>query len=209
MEIVLKACRELGISYLTLYALSVENLKRPRAEVKALMNLLREYLDNQAPMLIDEGIRLRVIGNPDLLPKDLALKIETVVRKTKAGKSGNLTLALAYGGRDEILRAASKLINSAGKKEVSVEQFEKCLDTAGLPDPDLIIRTGGERRLSNFLTWQSVYAELLFTNTLWPDFRRKHLTRAIIDYQARQRRYGLTGKQAERSKKSMPQTSRG
>jgi undecaprenyl diphosphate synthase len=187
-----RAGRRLGLPCLTLYALSTENLLRPAEELAALGKLLRHYLDTEVPSLIEHGIRLRVIGNRNLLAADLNRKIVAAEKQTAAGRDMTLGLALGYGGRDEIVRAAQALARRGRLRRVTEPSLASALDTAGLPDPDLLIRTGGERRLSNFLLWQSAYTELYFSRVLWPDFAARHLQAALRDYRQRERRFGRT-----------------
>lgn len=196
------ACRELGISYLTLYAFSSENWGRPGHEVKALMELLEEYLDTELDDLLKQGISLTTIGDVDRLPASVQDKLFKVKESTRENKTMVLTLALSYGGRDEILEAVKKVAKDSLKgllsaDEMTKERFATYLHTNRLPDPDLLIRTSGEYRISNFLLWQLAYTELYFTDTLWPDFSREELYKAIIVYQGRQRRFGLTDEQIE------------
>ena len=188
--------RKLGIPVLTLYAFSDENWGRPRKEVDFLMDMLESFLRAEIDTMKTNGIRFRTIGRVEKLPAPVRKWIETAASET-AGNSGMiLNLALSYGGRGEIIEAIKKMHALNGSLGVVTEDsFSACLDTAGLPDPDLIIRTSGEQRISNFLLWQSAYAEFHFTETLWPDFGEKDLLLAILDYQGRQRRFGLTEEQ--------------
>ncbi|MBN1662275.1 MAG: isoprenyl transferase [Deltaproteobacteria bacterium] len=197
-----RACRELGIKCLTLYAFSVQNWLRPSSEVNGLMNLLEEFLHSEAQELIDKGIRLTMIGNIDALRETVKKVLEDVILKTSQNTDMILNLALSYGGRDEIVGAVKKVLRdyAAGKitpENVTEEYFSTCLDTNALPDPDLVIRTSGEYRISNFLLWQSAYTEFYFTDVLWPDFRRDDLMEAILAYQKRERRFGLTSDQIQ------------
>ncbi len=188
---IIEASYEIGLGNLTLYTFSVENWRRPYDEVFTLMNLLKEYLIKEKEALVNKGIRFRTIGNRDMLPEDVISIIRDVEEATRDGSSMNLVLCLSYGGRDEIIRALKRLlIQKIKPEEIDEENFKNYLDTKGLPDPDLIIRTSGERRLSNFLIYQSAYAELYFTETLWPDFTREEFFEAIQDFQKRQRRFG-------------------
>jgi undecaprenyl diphosphate synthase len=191
-----RAARRLSLPALTLYALSTENLDRPREELAALSALMRHYLDHEVPSLIEHSIRLRVIGNRKLLSADLRRRIASAEKATAGGTAMTLALALAYGGRDEIVRAASALAEKGGP--LTAARLETALDTKGLPDPDLLIRTGGELRLSNFLLWQSAYTELFFTRTLWPDFTGVKLRAAIAEYHRRERRFGRAGEEVAR-----------
>ncbi len=195
-----EAAAELGIKYLTLFTFSTENWKRPKGEVDALMHLFVETIEKEIPTLNKNNIRLNAIGNINSLPRENRKKLLTTMSKTKHNTKMVLTLALAYGSRWEMLHAVKNIINdqAAGKLntgEISEEIFASYLDTAGMPDPELLIRTSGEERLSNFLLWQIAYAELYFTPTLWPDFGKEDFYKAIIDYQNRERRFGLISEQ--------------
>ena len=192
-------CRDAGIRYLTVYAFSTENWKRSTEEVSGLMSLLSRYIRTKGKQLVKDGVRFRVIGRrADLSPK-LQKEIAALEEKTKAGDF-TLVVALSYGGRDEIVRAAAKLAaNDANESSLkpgkSMEElFSSCLDTAGIPDPDLIIRTSGELRLSNFLLWQAAYAEFYFTDVLWPDFDKAEFDKALDSFARRDRRMGGRGK---------------
>ena len=196
----MRACIEIGISYLTLFAFSSENWKRPKDEVQTLMGLLRSYLESEIEDLVKNGVRLKVIGCREDLDQDIQKLILSAEKRTMKNKGLHLTVALNYGGRKEILLAVRAMVRDILKGDlkpdsVSEEKFEQCLETHGIPDPDLLIRTGGEQRISNFLLWQSAYTELFLTDIFWPDFREDSLFKAIIDYQTRQRRYGMTGEQ--------------
>ncbi|HXU59942.1 MAG TPA: isoprenyl transferase [Verrucomicrobiae bacterium] len=186
---------ELGIQYLTLYGFSSENWKRPPAEIDDLMGLLRLYLNNEIDELDRKGVRLRVIGQRSRLQPDIVRLIEGAERRTAGNRKLNLIVALSYGGRAEIVEAARCIAEGvrAGRvdpAEVDENQFERFLYTAGIPDPDLLIRTSGEKRISNFLLWQCAYTELVFLERLWPDFTRNDLENAITEYHGRDRRYG-------------------
>lgn len=187
-----------GIPYLTLYTLSTENLARPQEELDALAGLMREYLDNQVDSLIENDVKLRVIGNRSLLGRDLQEKIKQAQEKTSGGRRLTLSLAICYGGRDEIARAAREIAQKGTPEDITEENLSKHLDTAGIPDPDLLIRTGGEQRISNYLLWQLAYSELYFTKVLWPDFTGKHLSRAIEAFYRRERRFGSTGSSSQK-----------
>jgi undecaprenyl diphosphate synthase len=191
-------CRELGVGYVTLYAFSSENWGRPEDEVEALMVLLSEYLIEERTTLLDNEIRLGSIGNTDKLPSGV-VKLLTGVEEATAHLDGmRLTLALSYGSRDEIVRGLRALASSgADLTSLTEDQISDSLDTGDVPDPDLIIRTSGERRLSNFLMWQAAYSELYFTDVAWPDFTREELDVALAEYARRKRRFGLTGEQVE------------
>jgi undecaprenyl diphosphate synthase len=200
VRVIVEACREIGIKYLTLYAFSVENWMRPSREVRALMNLLVQYLKSEYEKMIRNDIRLNTIGQIENLPVKVREFLVKTMDSTSSCRGMVLSLALSYGGRDEIVRAVKKIVQNAldgGTKslEISKDLVSKNLDTAGIPDPDLLIRTSGEYRLSNFLLWQSAYTELYFTEVLWPDFRKENLIEAILDYQNRERRFGLTSEQ--------------
>ena len=191
-----EACARLGVPYLTLYAFSVENWKRPHTEVKLLMNLLREYLKKEIGELNRQNIRLGVIGRIQELPKPVLQDLQNALDQTRQNAGLRLTLALNYGARTELVDAVRELLaNSSRNGAVTVDEatLSAHLYTHDLPDPDLLIRTSGELRLSNFLLWQVAYAELWVTETLWPDFTQKDLFQAIIDYQKRERRYGGLG----------------
>jgi undecaprenyl diphosphate synthase len=197
---VVTTCRELGIKVLTLYALSTENLRRPKEEVTALMGLLKEYLLKEQEEMVQNNIRLCAIGRLEDLPSDVRDTLQETIKKTKHCGGMTLNLALSYGGRSEILHAVQRVLSDFQKKtikpeEIDQERFSQYLWTWGLPDPDLLIRTSGEFRISNFLLWQIAYTELYVTETLWPDFNREELLKAIADYQSRERRFGLTSEQ--------------
>jgi undecaprenyl diphosphate synthase len=194
---VVKAARELGIRAITLYAFSVQNWKRPKGEVDALMELLKQYLIKEGNRLVEKEIKLNAIGRLTELPPDVYQVLVEVVEKTRECKEMTLTLALSYGGREEIVDAVKKIISGwdGSHRDLSEQDFSQFLYTANLPDPDLLIRTSGEMRLSNFLLWQLAYTEIYVTKTLWPDFRRRHLIKAILNYQSRERRFGLTSDQ--------------
>ncbi len=186
-----EAATGLGLGVLTLYAFSTENWARPRVEVQTLMTLLREYLRRELDNLMNNDIRLQVIGRAEELPRSVRRELERAVERTRANTGLLLNVALSYGGRAEIVDACRAIVRAGLEPEaIDEEVFADHLYTAGLPDPDLLIRTSGERRTSNFLPWQCAYAEIWFTDTLWPDFRRRHLFAALLDYQARERRFG-------------------
>ena len=192
------ACRAWGVRYLTLYAFSWENWKRSRPEVDALMALLEDYLDREESLMKEKAIRFRTIGNRSRLPLSVLKRIEAVEESTRAGEAMDLILALSYSGREEILAAVRRFGEDvrAGRvppDRLSEEDFDRYLDTAGTPPPDLLIRTSGEHRISNFLLWQIAYTELYFDPVLWPDFGEENLKRALMDYQERQRRFGAEG----------------
>lgn len=190
---IVEACYELGVKYLTVYAFSTENWSRPKEEVDELMKLLLEYLRNAENELKGKNVRIRVIGDRNRLPEEIRAEIDRVEKNTLHISGLDFIIALNYGGRQEITSAVSRLIEDvkAGKvTEISEEAIAERLYTSGIPDPDLLIRTSGEIRLSNFLIWQSSYSELYFCDVLWPDFTRQHLIEAIMSYQGRQRRFG-------------------
>jgi undecaprenyl diphosphate synthase len=198
-----ETCRELGVSVLTLYAFSRENWQRPKWEVKALMGLLSQYLRSEIKKLKQNDISLRAIGNLDQLPEKVRELLARAEEQTAVCRTMVLNLALSYSGRSEIIRAVRNLVQDVRQGKVAAEGidealFEKYLYTRGLPDPDLLIRTSGEYRLSDFLIYQLAYAEIYVTKTLWPDFRKKDLVAAITEYQNRERRFGLTGEQIRR-----------
>ncbi|HSV28841.1 MAG TPA: isoprenyl transferase [Candidatus Omnitrophota bacterium] len=193
-----ECARELGIAYLTLYAFSSENWKRPVGEVTDLMGLLRLYLRNEVASLHKNGIRLKVIGDRSRLGPDIVKLIQESEAKTAANTALTLTLALSYGGRQEIVEAARQVARDVAAGLLSPDAVDEDavaarLFTHDMPDPDLIIRTSGEKRISNFLLWQGAYAELVFTDVLWPDFGRAELEAALRDFHGRERRYGNAG----------------
>ena len=187
---------EVGIKYLTLYAFSSENWKRPEKEVNALMTLLISAINKETKTLIDNNIQLRTIGDINKLPTKAQKELHEAITKTKDNTRMILVLALSYSGRGEILNAVQNIIKE-GKdpNEINEATFQQYLTTKSVPDPELLIRTSGEYRISNFLLWQIAYSELYFTDTLWPDFRRADLFKAILNYQARERRFGKTTEQ--------------
>ena len=193
----------LGIKYLTLFAFSSENWLRPKTEVRSLMALLKRYLARETSRMMSNNIRFNVIGDREELPEDVNAAVQEAVEKT-AGNSGmTLTLALSYGARREILRAVARLASDAASGKIAADEiseslFAGYLYTAGIPDPDLLIRTSGEMRLSNFLLWQIAYSELYFTEVNWPDFGREEFYRALAAYQSRERRYGLISDQVRK-----------
>jgi undecaprenyl diphosphate synthase len=197
---IVTACRELGIRVLTLYAFSIENWRRPTDEVTALMGLLKEYLLKEVEEMVQNNIRLCAIGRLKDLSPDVQSILGEIIKKTEKCGGMILNLALSYGGRSEILHAVQGILSDFQEgeirpEEITFQRFSRYLWTWGLPDPDLLIRTSGEFRISNFLLWQIAYTELYVTETLWPDFDRKELLKAIADYQSRERRFGLTSEQ--------------
>ncbi|KIH76593.1 Undecaprenyl pyrophosphate synthetase [Geoalkalibacter ferrihydriticus] len=200
---IVEECSKLGISWLTLYAFSSENWGRPEEEVEALMGLLVNYLRNELDTMLKHGIRLNVIGDIGRMPLAVAKMLQESMERTREQKGMVLTLALSYGARDEITRAVRKIAAAAASGEITADRVSEqmvgdYLDTAGLPDPDLLIRTSGEMRISNFLLWQLAYTELYFTEALWPDFKSDHLRQALHEYNRRERRFGLTGEQMKK-----------
>jgi undecaprenyl diphosphate synthase len=200
VRVITKTCRRIGINCLTLYAFSVENWLRPDAEVRALMSLLLQYLEGETREMMEQDIRLTAIGDLDSLDAPVLRKLRETMEKTAENRGMILNLALSYGGRDEIATAMRRIVGDAmaGKiapPEITKELCSKYLYTAGIPDPDLLIRTGGEYRISNFLLWQAAYAEFYFTDIFWPDFREPDLLAAIAEYQRRERRFGMTSEQ--------------
>jgi undecaprenyl diphosphate synthase len=194
---VVRTSREIGISYLTLYAFSEENWKRPRHEVDALMNLLKRFLKKELDEMLENGIRFQTIGRSGRLSEDVQKLLSETADKTSQNRDMVLTLALSYGGRQEILDAVQKIsrrIESRGlrSEEITQQTISDSLYTAGIPDPDLLIRTSGEYRISNFLLWQIAYAEIYITPTLWPDFRKEEYLSAIEAFQKRERRFGAS-----------------
>jgi len=197
-----ESCAKLGIQNLTLYAFSTENWNRPKLEVDALMNILVNSLKKELPTFIKNNIRLNTIGNTDLLPSRARKQLLDVIEHTKDNTRMVLTLALSYGSREEIISAFKKISEKINTHQLTTADINEAtinehLYTHGLPDVDLVIRTSGEHRISNFLLWQIAYAELYFTDILWPDFREKDLHEAIISYQKRERRFGKTSEQVK------------
>ena len=195
-----EACAELGVENLTLYAFSTENWNRPKLEVKTLMKLLVSSLKKEIHTLQDNNIKLNAIGALDTLPKKVHKELFEVIEKTKQNSRMTLTLALSYGSRAEIINTVKEISIKVKNNIISPENIEESiinehLYTQNLPDVDLLIRTSGEQRISNFLLWQIAYAELYFTSVLWPDFTKQHLYEAIIEYQKRERRFGKTSEQ--------------
>ena len=196
----LKAARELGVSYLTLYAFSTENWGRPKEEVEGLMDLLVQSITNELDELNENGVRLLAIGNIDGLPKNCANSLKQAIQETSKNDKISLVLALNYSAKWELTKAFKTMASDVQNKtikldEITDELISSYLSTNGIPDPELLIRTSGEHRISNFLLWQIAYAEFYFTDTHWPDFRREHFIQAIIDYQRRERRFGKVSEQ--------------
>jgi undecaprenyl diphosphate synthase len=200
---IVEGAAELGIKYLTLYAFSTENWDRPEYEVSGLMELLVETIHNEVPTLNKNNIRLHVIGDTNMLPEAARNELKEALNETSTNTGLNLIMALSYSSRWEIVNAVKQIATEvkAGKlsaDEITQDTVQQYLTTKDYPDPELMIRTSGEYRISNFLLYQLAYAELHFTNTLWPDFRKENLYAAIIDYQNRERRFGKTGEQVKK-----------
>lgn len=192
--------RRLGISYLTVYAFSNENWSRPEQEVSALWQLLKTYIREELSELFSNGVRLKVIGRYERLPKDVRQEVDRAIERTRNNTDMVLTIALSYSGRDELVHAARRFAHDVADGKLEIDQldekrFSNYLETAGLPDPDLLIRTSGERRISNYLLWQLAYAEIYTLDTLWPDFSVEHYHNALKDYVGRERRFGRTSEQ--------------
>ena len=192
---IVRACREIGISILTLYAFSTENWQRPKTEIFALMTLLKKFLASEEKEMMDNDIRLNTIGDTDRLPEDVREALHRTMAVTENNNGMLLNLALSYGGRSEIVRMVKEIARKSRDGEIdpasiTTDVVSEHLYTRGMPDPDLLIRTSGEMRVSNFLLWQIAYTELCVTDTLWPDFNRDELVRIFTDYQRRERRFG-------------------
>ncbi len=203
---IVRACREIGIGILTLYAFSTENWQRPRQEISALMSLLKGFLRSELAEMMENGIRLNAIGQIERFPNDVVKALQEVMDITRKNQGMILNLALSYGGRDEIVAAARKIAaevqaDRLQPEEITKEVFSNYLYTQGMSEPDLLIRTSGEMRISNFLLWQIAYTEICVTRTLWPDFRRKELFQILHDYQERERRFGMTGAQIKKERR--------
>ena len=199
VRVIVRTSRNLGIKYLTLYAFSEENWKRPKHEIIALMGILKRFLKSELPEMLENGIRLRAIGSIDKLPDDAKKVLFETIEKTSSNNDMVLTLALSYGGRQEITRAVKEIALKVQSGELDVKDIgddiiSQNLYTSDIPDPDLLIRTSGEYRISNFLLWQIAYTELYITSALWPDFREEEYLAALEDFQNRERRFGATGK---------------
>lgn len=195
VRVIVEAAREVGVRHLTLYAFSTENWRRPAGEVSGLMKLLKLYLETELPNMLKDDIRLHCLGEKHRLPDDVCGVLEKVMKATSSCLGMTLNLALSYGGRNEVIRAVRRMAAECVRGEFTSDSFSEdmlsnFLDTAGQPDPDLLIRTGGEYRLSNFMLWQASYTELYFTDTPWPDFRKENFMEAIAVYGRRQRRFG-------------------
>ena len=197
---IVRICGEIGVKYLTLYTFSNENWSRPNKEVSAIMNLLMKTISKEISNLHKNNVRFNAIGNLNSLPKNSLQGIKSGIEKTKENTGLNLTLALSYGGRQELLSALKSIIQKVTSElikldDINEDEIMNELYTKNMPDPDLLIRTGGEKRISNFLLWQIAYTELYMTDTFWPDFREDSLLKSILDFQHRQRRFGKTGDQ--------------
>ena len=191
VEPLIEECVKQKIPYITFWAFSTENWKRDQKEIQQLFKVFRFALNSLAKKFIKQGAKLRILGEIDRFPKDIAQKSLEMIQKSKKNSQITVTFALNYGGRDEILRAVKKIVKQKiPVNQITEETFASFLDTTGIPDPDLIIRTGGDKRLSGYLPWQSVYSELYFTNTLFPDFTPKKLNTALKNYSTRNRRFG-------------------
>ena len=200
-----EAASELGIKYLTLYAFSTENWNRPKQEINDLMELLVSTINKETKTLNDNNIRLLAIGDLKSLPGNCYTELNEAIKKTEKNTRTTLILALSYSSRWEILNAVKQIVNDIERKKIVLKDidesvFNSYLCTAGIPEPELMIRTSGEHRISNFLLWQIAYAELYFTDKLWPDFRKEDVYAAIVDYQGRERRFGKISEQLEESK---------
>jgi undecaprenyl diphosphate synthase len=200
VKMVVEQASLLGIKYLTLFAFSSENWSRPAIEVRALMTLLKKYIRQETARMMRKNIRYNIIGNRSELPEDVNQTLDWAIRETSGNTGMVLTLALSYGGRQELSMAAAQLARDvlAGKltaDDITMEVFGSYLDTGGLPDPDFLIRTSGEMRISNFLLWQLAYTELYFTDINWPDFTINEFRKALTDFQSRERRFGKTSDQ--------------
>jgi undecaprenyl diphosphate synthase len=195
VRVTVETCAQIGLNALTLYAFSVENWKRPRFEIDTLWSLLKVYLLAELPLLMRHNIRFTAMGRLGALPAPVQAELDEVIRKTSGNRGLQLNLAINYGGRAEIVDAVKALVEEAKRSDIVIDEaaLSAHLYTAGMPDPDLLIRTSGEMRVSNFLLWQIAYAELYVTQTLWPDFSRTELLEAILDYQKRHRRFGGLG----------------
>lgn len=201
---IVRAADDLGVEILTLYAFSTENWKRPRIEVRTLMTLLRSFLRKEFHKLMEKNVKLQCIGQKEKLPLEVRVELDRSIEKTSRNTGMILNLALSYGSRSEIVMAVKSIAKKCADhklsyEEITEEMLSSHLYTAGLRDPDMIIRTGGEYRLSNFLLWQASYAELYITDILWPDFNREALIEAVLNYQKRQRRFGKTNDQLVRT----------
>ena len=194
----IEAAGEIGVKFLTLYAFSTENWNRPKEEIDALMGLLVKAIQNEIANLMSNNVRLQVIGNILSLPVACQNELKDAIETTKNNSGLTVALALSYSGRWEIVNAVREIVkNNVEEKEITENSFSSFLNTNKIPDPEILIRTGYERRISNFLLWQIAYTELFFPDILWPDFKKEHLFEIIAEFQTRQRRFGKTGKQIE------------
>ena len=205
VRVIVRATREIGIPWLTLYAFSEENWRRPRYEVEALMVLLKRFLQSELREMLDNGIRFQAIGRLHKLPDDVQKTLRETAERTASNRNMVLTLALSYGGRQEMTDAVRKMVQKVEAGEIRSSDINEALlsehlYTANMPDPDLLIRTSGECRVSNFLLWQIAYAEIYMTPTYWPDFRKGEYIEALVEYQKRERRFGATGDQVALSR---------
>jgi len=203
VKVITRVSKEIGVSYLTLYAFSEENWKRPKYEVAALMSLLKRFMKSELPDMMENGIRFQVIGRINKLSASVRKTIDETIEKTSKNKNTVLTLALSYGGRQEILDAVRKISGRVLEEKISPDRItekmvSRALYTSDMPDPDLLIRTSGESRISNFLLWQIAYSEIYLAPALWPDFREKEYLQAIEEYQNRERRFGATSGQLKK-----------
>jgi undecaprenyl diphosphate synthase len=203
VRVIVRTCREIGIKILTLYAFSTENWHRPQYEIQALMTLLKNFLRSELREMLDNNIRLNAIGQIWRLPEDVQVALRETMEATRHNTEMLLNLALSYGGRDEIVEGVQKVALDIQKKKIkpgdlTPRLFSEYLYTKGMPEPDLLIRTSGEMRISNFLLWQIAYSEIYVTDILWPDFRKEALLEAIRDYQRRERRFGMTEEQRKK-----------
>lgn len=205
---IIEAAQEIGLEYLTLYAFSTENWRRPVTEISHLMDLVRRYFEAEMEKFRRDNVRVRIIGTRDNIASDIAAMVNDAERQTEMNTGFNLTFAFNYGGREELVAAARALVERAAEgklkpADVTAEEFAGQLRTQGIPDPDMVIRTGGESRISNFLLWQAAYAEFIFVETLWPDFRKQHLLAALTEFAKRERRFGGV-KQSARKRSDAP-----
>lgn len=210
---IVRECRRLGVRYLTLFSFSTENWQRSSDEVSGLMELFRVYLNSELPTLVDNGIRLRAIGDLARLPFSVRSVLHRDIERTKQNTELQLVLAVSYGGREEIVAATRKLAKRAAEKKISADDitaddFARALWTDDIPDPDLLIRTSGEMRISNFLLWQLAYAEIVVTPALWPDFNEAEFQACLDEYARRERRFGLTSEQIRESARDIKQRSK-
>jgi undecaprenyl diphosphate synthase len=204
VRVIVRACREIGVKILTLYAFSTENWRRPQYEIKSLMALLKKFLKSERQEMLENNIRFNAIGQIERLPEAVQVTLRETITATQHNRGMLLNLALSYGSRDEIVEAVQKVALDVQKGtlkpgDITPDLFAEYLYTKGMPDPDLLIRTSGEMRISNFLLWQIAYSEIYVTDILWPDFRKEALLGAIRDYQKRERRFGMTGEQKAKS----------